>query len=162
MALGQSPLFAKPSRGRESPLPFPKGKKGPRRPAPAYEGLDGVGTKSPLCKAIEGERFSPNPTSLRANRALCSFFVFVFVPTRSLFVGTKVGFATQRESPPRWPLFERALCKAIEPQEILSKRNPTTKVGERISPSMAGGGHRAPRDSLQEKRLQGPSILAEE
>jgi hypothetical protein len=55
---------------------------GPRRPAPAYEGLDGVGTKPPLCKAIEGELRSPtspteranraNPTSLRANRALCS------------------------------------------------------------------------------------------
>jgi hypothetical protein len=49
MALEQSPLEERPSRGRESPRPFPKGKKG----------LDGVGTKPSRREAIEGERFSP-------------------------------------------------------------------------------------------------------
>ncbi len=45
--------------------------------------------------------------------------------------------------PPRWPLFERALCKAIEPQRGGAAIEPLSlleqRVGERISP----------RDSLQ-------------
>jgi hypothetical protein len=78
-------------------------------------GLDGVGTKPPLCKAIEGEILSPT---------------------------------TQRESPPRWPLFERALCAlpqmgraAIEPLVGLSSRG------------LCSNAYEAPRDSLQQRPL---------
>ncbi len=83
-----------PTTQRESPRPSrplrlwfdqrENGKsKGPRRPAPAYEGLDGVGTKPSRREAIEGERFSPtrfSPQLLFERTARCSLLRVCYVP----------------------------------------------------------------------------------
>ncbi len=132
---------------------------GPRRPAPAYEGLDGVGTKPPLCKAIEGEILSPLLFQRTGSeqRPLFPFCLWLLaVPTNS---NQRQRGRESYEGLDGFSLGENLLGldgvgtkpPAIEGEILSPTFVPTNRERAKLSPSMASlregslQSHRAPR-----------------